>query len=400
MGLEIPCLIFVALLGTGSDPQRDRLIHLSASSINPSADTKTFGAIVNPGVPWITPQLETALRVEVGTLQRRPTAQAVLESFFRYCKAMAGDRPIVLVSHNGHHYQWPLLTNEIRRSRVVIPGRFELWDSLLAVRPFYERGYLASCRPAEIVRSWNQVPSIQGPLGDIHTIVMILELLSRLNQQPPFAPTPQRIYHLLRDTNEPFIAAQKQNSSNHFETRRMSVNTTTDPEPPHSPETGSPHYDPNFIPDPISEPEPAPVPQGVVVYDEACQWIDQIYPEKNAEVLGFLELLQKRHNFGQKKYKQPLMTDDGRDDVEDAMQELGDLFLYAYKARLNHLNLDDVREYAIILQALLDQEDEYFASDEPETNMEEEENDDDENSDDDIGSPSCESSGGHPSPHG
>ena len=46
------------------------------------------------------------------------------------------------------------------------------------------------------------------------------------------------------------------------------------------------------------------------------------------------ELIDERTKVGISKYKQPLYTEDGRDTIVDAKQELGDLLQYWYKAIL------------------------------------------------------------------
>lgn len=345
---ETPCLIFVALRGTGIDPHRDRLVYLTASALNPTAKAQTFGCFINPGAHLVNASLERMLGLPVGGLAQKPTVDHVLQSFFRYCDAMRGTRPVILVAQNGHHFQWPLLTQEMRRSRISPPTHYDLWDSLHAVRPFHEQGRVPSVRPLDIVKSWGY-PTTGG---DIHVLVTVLETLSRWDKAAPYEPVPERIYALLKDPNEQFIRVQQQNASNQFSNRAMVVNRSDVASVPTDTPV-APEYNPDFIPDPISVPEPAPVPQGVVVYNEACKWIDATYPDKTPEVLAFLELLQKRHNFGQKKYGQPLMTDDGRDDLEDAAQEMGDLFMYVTKALLNSRDVSGLAEHVAILQRRL-----------------------------------------------
>ena len=347
-----PCLIFVALRSTGPDAARDRVVHLGASVLNPSVTPKGFNAYVNPGETHISAGLEEALGVKTGSLHTRRTIGPTMESFFRYCQAMRGDRPAVLVGHNAHHFQWPLLTQELRRSRLAIPEHFDLWDSLHAVRPFYEQRRLNSCRPREILQGLGHVVG-PGSMGDIQATVNVLEFLSRAGKTAPFDPAPDRIYNLLEITNKPFIESQKRNQSNQFATRRLRVNNTEKPMESPAPED-APTYDPNFIPDVISKPEPAPAPEGLEVYDHLCRWVDHFYPDKNQEVLDFAELIQARHNYGKQKYNQPLRTGDGRDDLEDARQELGDLAMYVTKARMNHRDVDELKGFLEIVESLLE----------------------------------------------
>lgn len=78
---------------------------------------------------------------------------------------------------------------------------------------------------------------------------------------------------------------------------------------------------------PISVPQPLPKPSGVVVYPVALKVPDQLYPDGGGVHKDISELLQARYTFGLSKYQQPLMRQDGRDDVEDIRQELGDVLM-------------------------------------------------------------------------
>lgn len=74
----------------------------------------------------------------------------------------------------------------------------------------------------------------------------------------------------------------------------------------------------------ISKPEPPPKNRGSNVYTSLCCFLTY----SNLDDPCILDLLEKRHNFGIQKYGQPLMTHDGRDDLEDARQEIGDFLQY------------------------------------------------------------------------
>jgi hypothetical protein len=71
-----------------------------------------------------------------------------------------------------------------------------------------------------------------------------------------------------------------------------------------------------------SLPEPPPQPHGIDV---------------TAQLLGAMEhtplrsLIEARRAYGMSKYGQSLMSQDGRNGLEDARQELGDLVQYVYK---------------------------------------------------------------------
>lgn len=91
------------------------------------------------------------------------------------------------------------------------------------------------------------------------------------------------------------------------------------------------------------EPQPPPVPKG-----EAVPPVFQAWAARN----GFPEaeeLSRDRATFGEAKYGQPLMTEDGRDSIEDAKDELGDFCHYLQKAIMNG---EDIRKLAPILDAI------------------------------------------------
>lgn len=80
-----------------------------------------------------------------------------------------------------------------------------------------------------------------------------------------------------------------------------------------------------------SVPEPPPQPRGIVVPDALIAYMKQNKYYMHEELC---ELVSQRDAFGRVKYGQPLMSQDGRDGVEDARQETGDLLQYAYKVHL------------------------------------------------------------------
>lgn len=75
-----------------------------------------------------------------------------------------------------------------------------------------------------------------------------------------------------------------------------------------------------------------------------------------AEHNGFSEsvaLSVQRDRFGQDKYGQPLMTEDGRVTMADATDEMGDLLHYVFKARMNGESVEEVKQHIPALITLL-----------------------------------------------
>lgn len=86
-----------------------------------------------------------------------------------------------------------------------------------------------------------------------------------------------------------------------------------------------------------SVPQPPPKSGGILVTPILVAYLTENGYDEAAK------LVQERDAFGKLKYKQGLMTDDGRDVVEDARQELGDLLQYAFSARFQGRSLKPLR---------------------------------------------------------
>lgn len=92
-----------------------------------------------------------------------------------------------------------------------------------------------------------------------------------------------------------------------------------------------------------SVPEPPPVPKGQVVPEKLIQTILNMKeystnPEVTEQLDRLVQLVKERNAFGMEKYKQPLYSEDGRNGIEDARQELGDLLQYAQKIKMQKGN--------------------------------------------------------------
>lgn len=107
-----------------------------------------------------------------------------------------------------------------------------------------------------------------------------------------------------------------------------------------------------------STPEPAPENRGFPVTPELISFLMTTARHHTPTInpCPVVELLRERDAFGREKYGQPLMSDDGRNSVEDAMQEFGDLLQYTFKARVNNDDLSRLREMKWALDVLLAEE--------------------------------------------
>lgn len=103
-----------------------------------------------------------------------------------------------------------------------------------------------------------------------------------------------------------------------------------------------------------SVPEPPPEPKGIDVTADLLKWLeDTLEAAVNLELLGALGeahyLVQERRAFGVAKYGQSLHSKDGRNSIEDARQEAGDLLQYIHKAKINGENLAPIRRLLGVL---------------------------------------------------
>lgn len=84
---------------------------------------------------------------------------------------------------------------------------------------------------------------------------------------------------------------------------------------------------------PAAMPQPAPRNQGVNVGAQVLADLSQMIQEPIRDLI--IKDIEDRIAFGIKKYSQPLMSEDGRDDGWDAYQEVLDLMMYSRKAIIN-----------------------------------------------------------------
>lgn len=104
----------------------------------------------------------------------------------------------------------------------------------------------------------------------------------------------------------------------------------------------------------ISVPEPDPINKGIIVPDKLIQYIKESSLGSSTKDKA-VRLILERDAFGRNKYGQPLRSEDGRDSIEDARQEVGDLMNYVYKAKINGVDLTIIRQYLPVLQYLLEE---------------------------------------------
>ena len=98
--------------------------------------------------------------------------------------------------------------------------------------------------------------------------------------------------------------------------------------------------------------QPKPINKGVVIFNLIQSYLDDVKDKSyNNEVL---EKLFQRYDFGLKKYGQPLMSDDGRDSVRDADEELLDAIQYIIKCKYNKCDLTPIKKTLYVLNQIID----------------------------------------------
>lgn len=107
-----------------------------------------------------------------------------------------------------------------------------------------------------------------------------------------------------------------------------------------------------------SVPEPPPKDEGKSVTTELIRYARDLDPtEYSLPTRKFIDLIKARELYGIQKYGQTLKTKDGRNTVEDALQELGDLCQYLFKARLNKEDITKVKELLLYVDIIANMED-------------------------------------------
>lgn len=107
-----------------------------------------------------------------------------------------------------------------------------------------------------------------------------------------------------------------------------------------------------------SIPEPPPRNEGEDVPTEFIKWLIRKRDNRSLSlesVESLVQLTLERRSFGIQKYGQPLMTGDGRDEVEDARQEAGDLLVYLMKAKMNKRDPEQVKRiFSSVIDAIFE----------------------------------------------
>lgn len=69
--------------------------------------------------------------------------------------------------------------------------------------------------------------------------------------------------------------------------------------------------------------------------------------------LDAIELIKERDALGKEKYDHSLMTEDGRDHLEDSIEELGDLMQYLWACKMKGIDTTKIKRLIPVLHGIL-----------------------------------------------
>jgi hypothetical protein len=97
--------------------------------------------------------------------------------------------------------------------------------------------------------------------------------------------------------------------------------------------------------------QPAPVARGLCVPEYLIAYLKMTGASEDV-----VRLIEQRDAFGRKKYGQSLHTEDGRRDLQDALEEIGDFMQYAFKMRLKGSSTASLLPYLKAAMSLCEDE--------------------------------------------
>ena len=103
------------------------------------------------------------------------------------------------------------------------------------------------------------------------------------------------------------------------------------------------------------EKQPPPINKGKRVPDLFIRWISKTESLDEESKDFAIQLIRARSKYGEEKYGQPLMTEDGRN-VGDAIEELGDLLQYAFRSVYKGEDVSKLKLLLPILDRLINEE--------------------------------------------
>lgn len=221
---------FVSIRATGLDLARDHIFELSAAPVFDTGRAQ-FHTYINPCVS-MPPETLAAHGIQPATLVRAPTFSLAMGQFLQYVTPRAAKTssaspiPIILVAHNGHRYQWPLMTRELRWARFTIHHPIWLWDTLHLCRRLYPTP-LPSMRLYDIdAVLFPAVATRGGVTNTCHDIEILHRMLPVVachvaRETVDMRLDPARVFAQLSAANKEVVVTS---GASPFATRHMSVN--------------------------------------------------------------------------------------------------------------------------------------------------------------------------------
>jgi len=220
----------LSLRATGLDVHQDRVVEMCVAPLVTNRNVPAFHTYVNPG-EIVRAETLAVYGITAHQLSRAPMFAFAMERMLVWL-GVGPERTTILVAHNGNKYQWPLMTQELRRARLPMPGNVWLWDTIHLCRRLYPK-QLPSMRLYDINASFFPNKTNPGTAReDIEILRCILPCVARCVARSSKPLPPERVYAQLEESNEEVVANANKEDSRPFCGSQLCVNTLTGKEWP------------------------------------------------------------------------------------------------------------------------------------------------------------------------
>lgn len=159
---------------TGLSPKKDRIVQIGAHCLRTKDQTGSsfyFKEYVNPHHP-VSPGSLKVHRISQSTLERADTFAKVYERFIRWIASFGTNKNIILLAHNGHKFDFPLLETELVRHGVD-PGLLRtavLCDSVFVFKKWFPGQDSYSLGKLHMKIAGREIPNAHDALADVLAI--------------------------------------------------------------------------------------------------------------------------------------------------------------------------------------------------------------------------------------
>ncbi len=130
MNTTIMHLFIMDVDATGIDPLQNRVIQICIF------DTKTneyfFELIQQSNL--VSVSITNPLEIAPASLLKARRFAVVIKDLFSWIELHSQSEPTHIISHNGHHFTFPIVTKEMRRCKTQMNKSYILWDTIYTIR--------------------------------------------------------------------------------------------------------------------------------------------------------------------------------------------------------------------------------------------------------------------------